>query len=200
MSRMTEAQELDALAAEIVARAGSDFYRIGRIMFQMSDQHRWACLTDPRTKNPYRSLEAWVQVRFQSGVTDQRATAFAAYGVVSALQGKVPDEVMEVSAPGSLKILAQLPDSAQKNPKIHELITSATVSEFTDAVIKRYPAQAIEKRIKWSLSPTMTQAQLYNRVLEAAQQDYGEVGTVLSREQAMEAIFSEVEQNMETSA
>src|SRR5271155_2580661 len=127
MSLLSDAVALDKEAVSLADSVQSTFIRIGRVMSLMTDDKQlWRLLTDARTGGPYRSQESWVAVRFRS----QRATAFSARGIYRTLAGKVPDAILEAAEPGSLKIMAELPTSAQKNPKIHELIASSTVSAF----------------------------------------------------------------------
>ena len=75
----------------------------------------------------------------------------------------MPDEVLDKAEPGSLKILAMLPESAQKNRRVQRDLVTKTVAEFTTLAIEAFPDQLIEKRISWSLKPTMSQAGLYDQ-------------------------------------
>lgn len=190
MNPKAEAYALDQEAEQLAARMQSTFIRIGKVMAAISECDKWRLLTDPRTGSEYSSLESWVGMRFRS----QRATAFAARKLYRQLHPFVPDAVLESSEPGALKVLAKLPESAQRNPEMHELAMNSTTGEFTQEALERYPNELIEEIVTWQLKPTMSQAAMYDRVLEKVQKAYGDVGSVLSREDALEALLSDFDQ------
>jgi hypothetical protein len=195
MDVSAEARQLDEGIAVIVRRMGGrDYMRLGKFMDKMTDKDRplWALLTDPRTGRLYDSQEAWVMVRLRS----QRATAFAARQLYRTLKHTVPDEVMESTEPGTLKVMASLPASAQRDTSIQKLATTSSVGEFTQMVLKEFPNELHDKRVVWALKPTLTQAAMYDRVLEKIQGYYGEKDIPVSREDALEYLLRDSEEQL----
>ena len=91
-----------------------------------------------------------------------------------------------------------LPESAQKNRRVQRDLVNKTVAEFTTLAIEAFPDQLIEKRISWSLKPTMSQAGLYDRILTKVQ-DFGMLQTgksLVSKEDALEYILQEAEERL----
>jgi len=196
MDVTAEARQIDEWIETIVRRMGGrDYMRLGKFMDKMTDKDRplWAILTDPRTGKPFDNQEAWVNVRLRS----QRATAFAARQLYRSLKDTVPDEIMAESEPGTLKVMATLPASAQKSPKIQQLATSSTVGEFTSMVLKEYPNELHDKRVTWALRPTLSQAAMYDRVIEKIQGYYSEKDTSVSREDALEYLLRDSEEQID---
>ena len=187
-----EAAQLDHELADIIASSESSFIRIGRIMDRICEFDSWRLLDNPHTRQPFLSLEDWVTFRFRG----QRATAFAARRIYRTLKPNVPDEVLDKAEPGSLKILAMLPESAQKNRRVQRDLMSKTVAEFTTLAIEAFPDQLIEKRISWSLKPTLSQAALYDRILTKVQDWYAKQGEPVSKEDALEYILQEAEERL----
>ena len=199
MDVTAEARQIDEWIETIVRRMGGrDYMRLGKFMDKMTDKDRplWATLTNPKTGKMYNSQEEWVTVRLRS----QRATAFAARQLYRSLKGTVPDEVMDHTEPGTLKVMASLPSSAQKNPKIHKLATESTVAEFTSMVLKDFPDELHDKKVTWALRPTLTQAAMYDRVIEKVQAYYGENDVPVSREDALEYLLRDSEEQIDAGA
>ena len=197
MDVTAEARQIDEWIETIVKRmSGRDYMRLGKFMDKMTDKEMplWAILTDPRTGRPFDSQEAWVTVRLRS----QRATAFAARQLYRSLKDTVPDEVMAESEPGTLKVMATMPASAQRSKKIQELATSSSVGEFTSMILKEYPNELHDKRVTWSLRPTLTQAAMYDRVIEKIQGYYSEADTHVSREDALEYLLRDSEEQIDS--
>ena len=196
MDVTAEARQIDEWIETIVRRmSGRDYMRLGKFMDKMTGKDRplWAILTDPRTGRPFDSQEQWVNVRLRS----QRATAFAARQLYRSLKETVPDEVMAESEPGTLKVMATLPQSAQRSEKIQKLATSSSVGEFTSMVLKEYPDELHDRRVTWALKPTLTQAAMYDRVLEKVQGYYSEADQHVSREDALEYLLRDSEEQMD---
>ena len=196
MDVTAEARQIDEWIETIVRRMGGrDYMRLGKFMDKMTDKDRplWAILTDPRTSKPFESQEAWITVRLRS----QRATAFAARQLYRSLKGTVSDEVMADSEPGILKVMATLPQSAQRSEKIQTLAVSTTVGEFTSMVLRDFPDELHDKRVTWTLRPTLTQAAMYDRVLEKVQEHYSEADQHVSREDALEYLLRDSEEQID---
>ncbi len=185
MNLQEQAEALDKQAQVLAKRMTSDFIKIGRVMDEMTDERQLFRLLN------FDSQEAWVISRFRS----QRATAFEARRIYRVLHLTVPESVLEFMEPGTLKVMAELPASAQRKVEVQQQALTSPVGEFTDSMLQKYPDHLMEKRVSWTLNPTMSQAQLYNRVMEQIQRWFGE-GEVISRETAMELLFKDCEENM----
>jgi hypothetical protein len=200
MDVTARARELDSSIEQVVRRMGGrDFMRLGRWMDEFTNRDRplWALLTNPKTNKLYDSQEQWISVRLRS----QRATAFSARALYRQLKGKVPEDVMDKSEPGALKVLAQLPESAQKSEEIQDLISTSTTGEFVREALTRYPEELVEKTLRWMLSPTISQASLYDRVLEKIQDYYRKTADEsLTRESALEYILKDAEESIDQEA
>lgn len=197
MDVTAEARQIDEWIETIVKRmSGRDYMRLGKFMDKMTDKDRplWATLTNPKTGKMYNSQEEWVTVRLRS----QRATAFAARQLYRSLKGTVPDEVMAESEPGTLKVMVSLPSTAQKNPRIQKLAMSSTVAEFTSMVLKDFPDELHDKKVTWALRPTLTQAAMYDRVMEKVQAYYAENEVSVSREDALEYLLRDSEEQIDS--
>jgi hypothetical protein len=182
MSLKDEALELDKEAEKLGARLDTDFVRTGIVMHKICEYDRWRSLTDPKTGQPFRTLEAWVTLRFGAG----RSTAFAARNLYRALKEAVPDTVLFHSEIGSLKVLRKLPSSAQKNPEIQEMATQSTTSEFQAEMHKRYPDHLKDEQTTWCLRPTISQAEVYDRFIEDVVETLAKTMPRMSREEAFE--------------
>ncbi len=190
---ISEALALDSEAQALAKHLTSDFTRIGIVVDKMTDDHQlFRLLKNPKTGQAFASQEEWINDRFRS----QRSTAFEARRVYRILKGTIPDVVQEQMEPGALKVLCDLPASAQKKVEIQQQALTSSVGEFTDSMLQKYPDHLMEKRVSWTLKPTMTQAAMYDRVLEQVQRWYGENGSLVSRESALEYLLSDCEANM----
>jgi hypothetical protein len=189
MTLLDEALALDVEAESLAKNLQTTFIRIGRVMDRMTGpEELWRLLG-----GGFQSQEDWVQHRFR----DQRSTAFKARGLYRALQPNIPDVVMEHVPRGSLEILSQLPESAQRDLKVQELAVMSTPAEFTAEAINRYPKHFLDKRIKWALNPTIPQAANYDRIFDFAQTWYSaEMHEPITRENAFELLLMDFERSI----
>ncbi len=194
---LNEAVALDLEAVKLSSQLQSTFVHIGRVMDRMTDDRElWRLLRHPNGEN-YRSQEDWVSHRFR----EQRATAFEARRLYRSLHQQIPDGVMEQIPSGSLKILAQLPESAQRNLDIQELAVMHTPAEFTAEAITRFPKHFIDTKTKWELRPTMAQAANYNRLFDVVLKWYSaETQEPITRENAFELLLMDFERSVQEQA
>ena len=195
MNIKQEAEALDHEAETLARQDQSRFIAIGRVMARMCDRERWRCLDDPRTGRPFDSLERWVCFRFK----EQRATAFAARKVYETLHPNVPDEVLETITRGVLTIMAKrLPASAAKKPDVLQKAMTCSPAEFRQEMKAAYPDHFTDDDVVWTLHPTESQAELYDRILLKVQSYYGEAGALISKECALEYLLKECEEQMDS--
>ena len=181
MSLIEEALELDAEASKLESEGRETFVRIGEIMAKMQDQERWSYIIDPSTGKRFKSYESWVMYRFPNS----RSSAFAAKAVIKQLGPIMPREVIKKVDRGNFTVLKKLPESALNNPTVQLLATTLSPKEFESKAQILYPEHHIETTRLWALKPTVSQASVYDEMVEDAIEFYSKEKRI-TREEAME--------------
>jgi hypothetical protein len=65
-------------------------------------------------------------------------------------------------------------------------------------VLKDFPDELHDKKVTWALRPTLTQAAMYDRVMEKVQAYYAENEVSVSREDALEYLLRDSEEQIDS--